>query len=387
MSDSNQNVVELHKIDRPQGEVVLSPTIFNVEKTDYQNTPLFLGQAPGLLDSVNKQYPEIWSLYKEMKKLDWDENEFDYSSCMVDFATCSRENYNLMLRTLAWQWEADSVASRAISVVMGPFISSSELWVCWQRISDNESIHALTYSEIVRGSFQNPKEVLDWVLAEKEPLERLSLVGKVFSDVAKASSQYAQGQIPSCYETYKHPFMFTVALMIMERLQFMASFAITFAFGEMNMFMPACKAIQKIAQDELEIHVELDKAVIRRELQTPWGKRAMEELKPVIFKMITEVTQTEFNWIDYAMKDGGELPGVTVPKLRNWVKFNARDLLVFFDLPVPEDYPTKNPLAYMNDWLDIGKMQPSPQEENVGMYKVNVMVRDDDNAEFSDMNF
>ena len=48
-----------------------------------------------------------------MKSLDWDENEVDYSQCNSDFKTAQRGVSDMMIRTLAWQWEADSVASRS----------------------------------------------------------------------------------------------------------------------------------------------------------------------------------------------------------------------------------------------------------------------------------
>ena len=149
---------------------MLETTVFNISKTlaEYKNTPLFFGAEPGLFDTVNKQYPQIWALYKEMKSLDWDENEFDYSQCNSDFKNCDTSVSEMMIRTLAWQWEADSVASRSIIACFMPFISSSELFAAWCRISDNEVVHSSTYSEIVRMSFDDPTRVLGDVLNIQE---------------------------------------------------------------------------------------------------------------------------------------------------------------------------------------------------------------------------
>ena len=55
----------------------MTDTVFNYDKTDYAKPLLLLGQRPGLFDTVNRHYPEIWKLYKAQKSLDWDENEFD----------------------------------------------------------------------------------------------------------------------------------------------------------------------------------------------------------------------------------------------------------------------------------------------------------------------
>ncbi len=58
----------------------INSNVFNIDKTDYQAPALLMGpQEPGLFDTVNKQFPEIWTIYKSQKALDWDENEFDYS--------------------------------------------------------------------------------------------------------------------------------------------------------------------------------------------------------------------------------------------------------------------------------------------------------------------
>lgn len=230
--------------------------IFNINKTpeQYSNSSLFLGEKPGLFDTINKKFPKIWKLYKEMKSLDWDENEVDYTQCNNDFKNCPKSVSDMMIKTLAWQWEADSVASRAIAPVLAPFISSPELWACWQRISDNEVIHAATYSEIVRMSFDNPSEVLSEILSIKESVNRLETVGKVLEDLYITSHKYALGQVGNNQETYDILYKGIIALLMLERIQFMASFAITFTIADAGWFQPIGTIVKKIAQDELEIH-------------------------------------------------------------------------------------------------------------------------------------
>ena len=167
-------------------------SVFNTEKTaaDYGESPLFFGTAPGLFDTINKVYPEIWALYKEMKALDWSEDEFDYSQCNIDFKTVHRPTAEKMKKTLIYQWEQDSVAARAIAPVLAPFITNSELWAMYQRISDNEVIHAATYSEIVRMSFDDPKSVLVETLEMKETIQRMEVIIGIMNDLAVASHKY-----------------------------------------------------------------------------------------------------------------------------------------------------------------------------------------------------
>lgn len=358
--------------------------VFNVEKDAAQysvNSGLFFGPDPGLFDTLHKHYPKIWSLYKSQKSLDWDENEFDYTQCNLDFKSCPKSVYDMMIRTLAWQWEADSVASRSIAPVLAPFISDSSLWAAWQRVSDNEVVHAATYSEIVRMSFDDPSKVLQEVLSVKESIERLGPVAEIFTNLKDASHKYALKQI-TAEEAYDSVLLGVFALLALERVQFMASFAITFTICSSNYFQPVGKAVQKIAQDELEIHVELDKEVLRIELATERGRKAYERLKPQIKKLFEAVVENEFAWTEYIFSEGRELVGTTEKHVKNWVLFNARDIFEFADIETDLKFPKVNPMPHLEDWINIDRTQAAPQEQDAAAYRVNAIVRDDEKAVF-----
>lgn len=350
---------------------------------DYSNTPLFCGGSSGLFDTIHKKNPQIWSLYKQMKALDWDENETSFSSCMSDFERCDKSTYDIMIKTLAWQWEGDSAASR-LSAIISPFISSSELWAAWQRISDNEVVHAATYSEIVRSSFKDPSIVLNEVLAVKESLQRLDTVYEILHETSIAGHKYALGMLTDD-EAYPYAIMFTVAMLCLERIQFLSSFATTFAICDTGLFGPIGTMVQKIAQDELEIHVELDKAVLKNEMNTARGAKVLSDNMDKINKMIDEVTLSELDWVEYLFSDGRSIVGLNAELLKQWSCYNAKDVYNFFKIkPISNRIvlPKNNPLPFMEDWLNISKKQPSPQEQDVAQYKVNLMVRDDEEIEF-----
>lgn len=364
----------------------MTENVFNYQKTDYDKPLLFLGEKQGLFDTINRHYPRIWQLYKTQKSLDWDENEFDYSSCNADFKKASRSTYDMMIKTLAWQWEADSVASRAIAPVLAPFITSSELWAAWQRISDNEVIHAATYSEIVRNSFDDPSSIIDEIMKVSEAHARLARVVKAFDGGYQAAHKYALGELPNDQDTYNTVFMMIVALFCMERVQFMASFAVTFAICDTGMFQPIGKSIQKIAQDELEIHAELDRAVLENELTTTRGQIAFAQKREEIEALIGEVVDSELTWIEYLFSEGRELVGMNADRLSAWTLYCAKD--VYQTLGITTDkytFPQANPLKFMEKWLNISKTQASPQEQDIAAYKVGVMRRNDEGVVFDDV--
>jgi ribonucleoside-diphosphate reductase beta chain len=362
--------------------VAIDPSIFNAGKADYQNTNLFLGEEPGLFDTINKNHPLVWQLYKAMKNLDWDELEFDYCPCNAEFKSLPKIKSQKMIRSLAWQWEADSVAARSVAHIVSLFNPCSELWAAWQRVSDNEVVHAATYSEIVRSSFDNPREVMDEVLSVSEAISRIESVATELSWIRKRGLEFALGLVENDQETYNAMFMFAFVMLVLERVQFMASFAVTFALGEEGHFMPICKAIQKIAQDEYEVHVDLDRAVLEHELKTERGQIAYQQLRPRMNQLLNDVIRCELTWSDFAVPEDEPEKYLNNANLKQWVLFSgtnvARPLKLDMDFPQVEN----NPLHYMKSWLDISDTQPSNQEETNGAYKVGIMARDDDEVEF-----
>lgn len=358
--------------------------MFNSEKTieEYKKTPLFLGAEPGLFDTVNKQYPRIWSLYKEMKSLDWSEDEFDYSQCNIDFKNCPKDVSDMMIRTLAWQWEADSVASRSIIACLAPFISSSELFAAWGRISDNEVIHAATYSEIVRMSFDKPEEVLSEILSVKESLERLETVSSVFKQAQEKGCLYTLKQIPNDQELYNSVYNVVQTLLMLERIQFMSSFGVTFTVCSTGIFQPIGKAVQKICQDELEVHCELDKEVLRTEWKTERGMIAKEQTKSLASKVFHEIVNSELKWVEYLFSEGRSLVGANEEMLKQWVLFNAKDVARFLDIESDFNFPKKNPMPNLENWINMNKQQAAPQEQDLAAYKIGATKKDDEGVNF-----
>jgi len=367
----------------------LPSKVFNGNKTDYEHSPLFFGQDAGLLDTVNKKRVRLMELFRELRSLDWDDTEFDFGSCAIDFEIAKKEaslEYDMMIKTLLWQWEADSMASRSLAGIMANVVTDSELWLGIVKINENENIHALTYSEIVRNSFANPNTALAEILEVKEALERLHAVADVMKEAHRVSHMYALNMIQADQVAYNAIFMFCVAMYFLERIQFMASFSVTFAICRLGRFQPIGKAVERIAQDEFEIHSQFQQEVLRIELQTERGRIAYEQCKPMIIALWREVVACELGWLEYLFAGDRELPGYTLAKGKQWVLFNAATPAKFlgFYEDIKDDYafPTTNPLVFMEEYLDVSSTQSAPQEEDSASYRVNVMTRTDDNVDF-----
>lgn len=647
--------------------------VFNRAKTmdEYQNTPIFCGADVGLIDSINKPFPKLFSLYKELKSLDWSEDEFDYEKqCPIDFKTCHPDVKAMMIETLAWQWEADSVVSNTPYDILSPFISSTEFAICIKRIMDNECLvpetevyvkgrgwvtitdvkkgdivlsfdngnllfeevyetiekpfkgelkhfykkgefsqivtpnhrmamakrvkvdgdylykneyffklakdvdnnhenyfvrsgvkkgcndesfikeiddkikellstvdntssdstikdnaelkksnveqseidsfivnlikellndfdfenattefchkivslivgklngsiivkkddtafidklslvvhsigsqlnitefddevklrifttplvetgigqvqcydveydgnvycitvpsgaflmrhngiisvtgnclHGLTYSEIVRMSFDNPREVMYDILNFQHTNQRMELVEHTLGEAYDLSCKYRSGLIEMSDDLYRDVCLKTIiCMLVLERIQFMASFAITFTICSTGLFQAIGKAVQKICQDELEIHCQFDKQVLLYEMETEKGRKAITELKDWIVSIIRDAIDSEFAFVDSLFRDGRSLTGTNPDLVKQWVLFNTRDVVNFFGLKdefTDIKFPSKNPMPILDNWIDIGKTQSAPQEQQIAQYKLNAVdFAKTDNAEF-----
>lgn len=360
--------------------------IFDTTKTveDYTNVKLFNNGGVGLLDSINLRFTKVFDLYKEMKALDWDEQEFDHSQSLVDFKRVHADTSDIMIKNIAWQWETDSVASQIPFHIIAPYSPCSEIVAGELRINDNETIHAFNYSEIVKMSFDNPNEVLSSILKDVESFKRLGVVGGVLKDLQKRSAALSYlGPVALGYSEINYVedmMLFYFVMYVLERIQFMSSFGITFTICESGAFQSIGNSIKKICQDEFEVHCEFRLEILRNLIQGPFGKEVFEKLRPTFINIVKEVIQVDFDFIEWVF-DGGKksLVGTNMDIVKKWTLFNVAAVNSNFELGLEDFYemPRSNPMPHLDKWIDINKTQTANQETNNTQYKVNIVRRND----------
>jgi len=352
--------------------------MFNKENTEWKdgNYSLFLGQAPALNDTINKKYQKLFDLYKLQKSIDWDEKEVDLSQDQMDMTTLPDNARELIIENLAYQWHADSVASRSIAGLFAPFVTNSELWDCWVKITEIENLHALTYSEIVRQCIPNADEVFKRVMDNEQIHERMEAIGKVFSELRIAGAKYVLGLI-SADEAYPIIMNAVVALYTLERGQFIASFANTFGVVEATQQVQGIGTlVSKIAQDERWVHAAVGEEVIRIELATERGAVWRVRYADTIKKLVDEVREGEYIFNRHLASKGWQVNGYNEKLGNDWVDYNFADIYKTLQLPVEFNVPDKNPLKYMEHWLNLDKFQTAQQETNSVNYVLNSVVKD-----------
>lgn len=354
----------------------MSTIIFNNENTAWKTGeyPLFFGQVPGVYDSVNVKYPQLFDLYEQLKQIDWRHDEIDLTQTRMDLIRCPATTRDIMIKNLAYQWELDSIASRSIAPLLAPFITNSEYWLMIAKQSENENLHSLTYSEIIRQCLPDTTEIFNEVMKNDEVINRGSRVAKVFSELKEIGAKYTLGLVS---KDVALPIVLksVVTLYALERIEFMSSFACTFALAEQQLFVGAARLVQKIAEDE-QIHTAMGKETIKIIKNNQlWGMLLYineDEIKSII----NDIVLAEYQWNSYLFSEGRNIVGLNENLLNSWVQYNAQQVYDTLNLSLPFIRVLENPLPWMDEWLDINLTQNANQEGENLSYTMNSVVDD-----------
>lgn len=352
-------------------------SVFNVNARAYEtgDYPLFLGEEMGLYDSINKKYPVFFDLYKQQKSIDWSEDEVDLQQSRVDLETCDKATYDLMVKTLAFQWELDSVANRSIAPLLAPFVTNSEYWAMLVKQSEIEVTHALTYSEIVRQCVKDPKDVFNEVMKNDNILFRAEKVMSVFNEIQQLGAQYVLGVVTDKQYVRERLIVALSALYALEAIEFMASFAVTFAFAEQGIFMGIAQLVQKIIADE-QLHVMMDREAVKVLMKQPEWVEAYSSVKGEVKSVLDETVRAELSWNGYLFSEGRYLLGLNADLLSDWVLHRAKPVYDVLGVNYSFKIVEENPLPWMKGWMNIDSQQNANQEQSNNNYCMNVVVND-----------
>lgn len=354
----------------------MSNSIFNTNNTSWETGkyPLFLGEAPGVFDSINRNYPVLFDLYEKLKQIDWRHDEVDLTQTRMDLISSDKNTKDIMLLNLAYQWELDSIASRSIAPLFAPFITNSEYWQMITKQSENENLHSLTYSEIIRNCIQDPKEIFLMVMKNDEVINRGSKVAEVFSTLKEVGAKYILNIIQE-QDCIPYILKGVITLYALERIEFMSSFACTFALAEQQLYVGAARLVQKIAEDE-QLHTAMGKETIKILQKDPLWGMLIQIHEDEIKEIIVDILNAEYQWNSYIFSENRSIVGLNTTLLNKWTQYNAQQVYDTLGFSLPFERIQENPLPWMQEWLDINMTQNANQEAQATNYQLNSIIDD-----------
>lgn len=364
-------------------------SVFDKQQIDFKEEPLFFGSGRNLQEYADPKYPIFARLDDEMESLFWRPQEVSLQKDRIDFKKkMDKGGEFIFVSNLSYQILMDSVQGRSPLLAFLPVITNPELEACIVTWGFFEKIHSKSYTHMIRNLFANPDDVIDQVMEIPQIIERAKSIGDYYDEFIDV--MYKWQQDPNSVdqeELYTKLYMALISINILEGVRFYVSFACNFAFGENKIMEGTSKIMSLIARDEAK-HLALTQHILKL-LQngaegTYWQEIA-EKCKPKVHDLFMIAAQQEKDWATYLFSEGSMF-GLTEAVLHDYVNHmvNKRMKAVGVEPAMPS---TRNPLTWMNSWLNSKSIQVAPQETEIESYvvgKIDADVADDD---FSDFKF
>lgn len=356
-----------------------------------QHYPLFLGEDLSLKDGVDVSYPQIEELIFQQRANFWHEKTVDMEADRVQFPTLPANMQDISVLNLAWQSNADSIAGRAPIAALMPFVSNPELEELlnyWQLF---EQIHSRTYQHIIKTVFPDPAVIRDRVANLEQSMDRLEIVSKEFTKLETLGAIYTiagnlgndaaynlSGMDIAAEETKKIIYTQIIraigALYAMESIQFMASFACTFALANQKVLTGTCDQVKKIAKDE-KLHITFGKAVLDILANDPETAEIYKENLPFLKEVMDATVQAEYKWADYLFSEGRQVIGLNAILTKEYLDYLSTK--AYADVGLEYANPTtEHPINWVEGYLNPEMIQVAPQERDVTNYTVGSVKND-----------
>lgn len=352
--------------------------------------PLFLGGDLGFNDEINITYQTIQAVHKKQQSMFWLEDEFHFNQDRADLLEAPDSERDVMVLNLLAQWLLDSTASRSIIEIFGAVTSNNELhnWLLTQ--SFFEGIHASTYSKIVRNCFTDGNSVLERGKNNLDVFNRCKRIGEVFNELNQAVCKWQLGLMKDRKEMQYKLLKGIFTLYALEQISFMSSFAATFALVETGRYQTIGKAVSSICNDEI-VHAEGDLLVLKALFNSDEGYYdVFLDHKQEFQTIFDDIVKQELRWSEYIFNEGRKVLGLNETLLKSYVAYTAlpcyEQLGLEYPVSVLGEKITKNPLPYMDKYIERDTVQQANQELVNNNYRVGQTVNDLDDEEF-DLDF
>ena len=237
-------------------------------------------------------------------------------------------------------------------------------------------LHSATYTHIIKMCLKDTNEFFDEVYKNEQILGRAEKVSEVFNEIQELGAYYTLHGFGSYREDLFEETLikYWVAMYALERIQFMSSFAATFALAEQDWFLGIASLVQKILKDELSIHVKRAKYVV--DVLKKEFSESFNNILPELKQIVDEVLETEYTWSHYLFQEGRQIVGFNENLSKQWVNYSAQEVYETLGFELSFEKITESPLPFMDKWINIDKMQTAAQETQLTNYKLNSWIDD-----------
>jgi ribonucleoside-diphosphate reductase beta chain len=323
------------------------------------------------------KYKVFDRLTEEHLSFFWRPEEINLLKDQKDYRDLQPNEQNIISLLLSRQIILDSEQGRAPAISFAPLISIPELETWVMTWTFMETIHSKSYTHILRNVFSDPSIVFDKMMEIQNIVDCAKDISEHYDNLINYTQKYyflgegthivnGEEVIVSKYELKKLLWLCLNSVNVLEGIRFYASFAVSFAFGELKKMEGNAKIIRFIARDEA-IHLGSTQTLIKLLPKDDSDfEKIRDECKESVLNIFQSAIIQEKQWADYLFKDGS-IVGLNAKVLHDYVDFIAQSRMESIGI-VPLKHKV-NPLPWMHKWLNSKSVQVAPQETEISSYR------------------
>ncbi len=369
----------------------MSCKIFNLGETvNSKRTRLFLGE-----DSCNRniqtyhdpKYPWILEFAEEMRAIgNWSKNEIDLSKEKSNFDSLDEAGRHIYESGLKFAITLDSCAGRApLQLFNNGGISNNPEWELYiTNHQNNELLHSESYTEMVRAIYNDVDVFIESIIDDEHIQKRASSILSAFDWATSVfdrmdANNTVLGHPCYCLNASK-PFpevdnrmvkeaiyKSAIILNMFEGIRFFATFVTAWSFSEQpdKLMAGSSNVFKMIARDEM-IHLDVFQKVIKmlRTEESEGFVQVAADLEDEVYEMYATGYKEEMEWVDFLFSKGSPLIGMNAAILKEYMDYIFAVRLTNIGLdPKRIGIPLgKNPLPWVDNYLDSSHIKSAPQE-------------------------
>ena len=356
-------------------------SVFSKLDNNALKEPMFFGNPVNVARYDQQKYEIFSRLTEKQLSFFWRPDEIDLAKDRADYQSLSDSEKHIFISNLKYQILLDSVQGRAPSLALAPVSSLPELETWINTWNFSETIHAQSYTHIIRNIVTDPGVIFDTIVVNEEILKRADSISRYYDDLIKYTELYnlfgegthrlnGEDVVVDLKCLKKKLYLCLVCVNILEGIRFYVSFACSFAFAERKLMVGNAKVISLIARDEA-LHLTGTQHIINllsRGADDQDFARIAKECTEEVEKLFEDAAQQEKAWADYLFKDGSMI-GLNREILHRYIEYITNERAKAISVRLPFEV-TKNPIPWINQWLQSDNVQVAPQELEITSYLV-----------------
>ena len=356
-------------------------SVFSKLDNNALKEPMFFGNPVNVARYDQQKYEIFSKLTERQLSFFWRPDEIDLAKDRADYQSLSDSEKHIFISNLKYQILLDSVQGRAPSLALAPVSSLPELETWINTWNFSETIHAQSYTHIIRNIVTDPGVIFDTIVVNEEILKRADSISRYYDDLIKYTELYnlfgegthrlnGEDVVVDLKCLKKKLYLCLVCVNILEGIRFYVSFACSFAFAERKLMVGNAKVISLVCRDEA-LHLTGTQHIINllsRGVDDQDFARIAKECTKEVEKLFEDAAQQEKDWADYLFKDGSMI-GLNREILHRYIEYITNERAKAISVRLPFEV-TKNPIPWINQWLQSDNVQVAPQELEITSYLV-----------------